>query len=191
MKKCLLFLFLIMLILIVNAGISYADIKRGFELSLYGGAIAASGGTILTVDKNREIKTEIAENGFTGGIRAAYNFNPYLAFEISFEPVSTNEHKIILTETSDVVSDEISEFEGFFHGNVTLHLLKGRFVPFVTAGGGWILFVDDASSAINYGGGLKIFILDRVALRFDVREFNTGYNGSIGQIRETNAGRLP
>lgn len=155
MKKCLLPLTVIMLIWNWNMNISYAGdvgIKRGLEFSLYGGTLSASDGTAITVDRNRKIKTEIEEEGKTGGIRAAYNFNPYIALEISFEPLSSNVHKVTLTDAGDVVSEEITEGEGFFYSDISIHLLKGRFVPFITVGGGWILFVDDTSFAYNYGG---------------------------------------
>lgn len=184
MKKCLLLLTVIMLIWNWNVNISYGGdvgIKRGLEFGLYGGSLSASNGAVIIVDKNREIKTEIEEEGKTGGIRAAYNFNPYVALEVSFEPLSTNVHKVTLTDAGDEVSEEITEGEGFFYSNLTIHLLKGRVVPFVTVGGGWILFVDDTSFAYNYGGGLKIFLLDKVALRFDVREFRADYHSSITQ----------
>ncbi len=184
MKRCLLLIFLIVIVWVGDIGISYAGIKRGIELSLYGGPLFARDGETHTVNQNREIKTEIEEEGYTGGIRAAYNFNPYLALEVSFEPLSTNVHKITLIDAGDEVSTEITEGEGFFYGNFTIHMLKGRVVPFVTAGGGWIMFVDDNSFAYNYGCGMKIFLFDRVALRLDVREFNTSYNGSISDIRE-------
>ena len=118
----------------------------------------------------------------------AYNYNPHFALEMSLGG-SSNDHTVRLMDSSinppyepEEVSTEETTDLLFFHGNGVIHLLKGRFVPFITAGVGWTAFIDELSFTVNYGGGLKFFITDKVALRLDIREFRTNLKGTIEQV---------
>jgi len=70
----------------------------------------------------------------------------------------------------------------FFYGNTILNILKGSFVPFVNIGAGWSLHSEEACYAFNYGGGLKFFITEKVALRIDACVFSTKHKGKIEQV---------
>ena len=55
--------------------------------------------------------------------------------------------------------------------NLVLHVLEGPIVPFFTAGGGIIGTVDQTLFAYNFGGGVKIFLTKKIAVRVDYREY--------------------
>jgi OOP family OmpA-OmpF porin len=71
--------------------------------------------------------------------------------------------------------------DGLYHFNAT-----ERFVPYVAAGVGGIYFDrsggNDNDPLVNYGGGLKYFITEAIALRGDVRHvisFDSTYNNLL------------
>jgi len=156
------------------------QVKRGPEIGVYGGALLAADGATQLIDGIGEIRTAIRDGGI-GGVRIGYNFHPRFGLDMSVGG-STNDHMVELWALGEQLSTEETTELFFLHGNGIFHLLKGRFVPFITAGLGWTAFVDDASFTANYGGGLKLFITERITLRFDVRELHTELEGTIGVV---------
>ncbi len=174
-----------MFLVLICPYLLYADIKQGAEFSFYGGRLLANGGiTGERADDSRTINTSI-NDGSAFGLRAGYNFNPFLGLEVTLGG-STNDYVFRLTDESmnppsDVSIEETTELF-FLHCNGVLHLLKGWFVPFVTAGIGGFAYVDDYSFSTNFGGGIKLFITDRIALRLDWRQYYSEVKGSTSPI---------
>ncbi|MCI0623194.1 MAG: outer membrane beta-barrel protein [Acidobacteria bacterium] len=161
---------------------SFAQIARGFELGAYGGTYSGRGaGGVRVLDRlrSREIRSEITD-GSTFGFRGAYHFNSYVGIELDADG-STNDHIAQLFDLNTEAATEHTNALFFAFGNGVVHLLKGRFAPYLTAGAGGMGFVDQGSLAINYGGGLKLFITKRLALRLDAREIRIGLNGTLEQ----------
>lgn len=77
-----------------------------------------------------------------------------------------------------------------FSGNVIVHLLRGKFIPFLAGGyGGFAVptedTVNEVQGAFNYGGGIKVFFpiegdsVNSWAFRFDVRNFAVGLEDAV------------
>lgn len=109
------------------------------------------------------------EIGF--GARYQYNFTERWAAEGSFLYTPTN---VELIQTGSEVSVDTS----YYNGNVVFNILPGRrFQPYVTGGAG-IAQLDVQSGgdtenqfAGNFGGGVSVFATDRIAFRFDARDY--------------------
>jgi hypothetical protein len=167
----------------------YASEKQGFELGVYWGSLDATGGISQQVDEDRDLNTQIVR-GSAAGLKAVYNFAYYHLAVETVLGVSTNDHTVRLFDSSLNWAHEPEEASiqkttelFFLNTNALLFPLGGVFSPFVTAGAGWIAFVDNAPVAINYGGGIRCILANRIVLRFDIRKFDTKLNGKIGQIR--------
>jgi len=93
-----------------------------------------------------------------------------------------------------VVSDtfagtiKFSATEAFLHANVVWHIVEvGRLVPYMTGGIGFMhsagesggVQVSETDFSVDFGGGIKYFITNQVALRMEVRDINT-------QLQDTN-----
>lgn len=171
------------LVFLLTVQTSEAGIRKGFEIGLYGGGSSVSGGKEHRIDSNRSVVSSIDEEGSAFGLRVGYNFTRYIGLDLSlggatnYYVFSENDY-----DTSGIVSaDHIIFFHtnGIFH---PVHLFEGRVVPYLTAGAGWALFAVNSGFTYNYGGGLKIFLTDRLALRLDVKECKVDINSSSGAI---------
>ena len=93
------------------------------------------------------------------GIRGSGFLTDYVGLEASVEVVPTGEGVTVLG----------------YQGNIVIHLAPHqRAVPFLTGGVGGITFTGGGDSetrlAGNVGVGLKAFVSERVALRFEARD---------------------
>lgn len=165
-----------------------AQVRRGFDLDFYSSYLWAQGGKTAVVDRSRarEVRTKI-DSGISSGARLTYNFNKHFGVEASAGG-STNNHLVRLFDSGSEVSVEDTNATFFLHGNGVLHLARGRVVPFLTAGAGAMAFVDQPALAVNYGGGVKVFLTRRVALRFDVRQYHARLNDTIEQVVPSRTG---
>lgn len=129
------------------------------------GAVTVSpffGGYVLDDDQREESRPMF-------GLRAGYNFTKSLGAEAMFG--------YSLTETKREYG--LREADMYRYGlDFLYHFMPdGTFVPFLAVGGGGTSFtISDTPSAenhyaglVNYGGGIKYFVADNVALRADVR----------------------
>lgn len=188
MKRFLFAASLCFLFLYARAGM--AEVKPGFEFGMYAGSMKANMGKTAVLDGTHTVETQ-TKDGQVYGFRLGYNANPHLGFEWDFG-VSTTPYNVTLYDNvflhpgdpkSDaIVSEEMSNQTFLTNINVVLHLLKGPIVPFITAGGGGVMTIDKTSFAYNYGGGLKIFLTKKLALRLDFREFRAKIKDNIEQI---------
>src|SRR3989304_2775860 len=87
-----------------------------------------------------------------------------------------------------IVSEEKTNAIFLTNLNIVLHLLKGPIIPFITAGGGGVMTIDKGSFAYNYGGGVKIFLTKKFALRLDFREYRAKLKDNIEQIDDVRPG---
>lgn len=169
-------------LILMTTSTSNSQIKKGFEIGVYGGSYPGSGaGGIRVLDRSRSrfIRSEI-ENGLVIGFRGAYHFNPFLGIEVDAGG-TTNDHIAQLYDLGSEAATEHTNALFFAFGNGVVHLLKGRVAPYVSAGAGGMGFVDQGSPAFNYGGGLKLFLNKRFALRIDAREVRVRLNGTLEQ----------
>jgi outer membrane beta-barrel protein len=88
-----------------------------------------------------------------------------------------------LQTTEGNIPGEYSLFN--FHGDVLYHFMpEGRFVPYVALGGGlsrteWPGY-DNSDAILVYGGGVKYFLNDRLALRGDIRQIFSFHPDGFG-----------
>ena len=99
------------------------------------------------------------------GLRGGYNFTGHWGAELVFG--------YVLTE-SNSTNQEVDQYR--YGVDALYHFMPERkLVPYIAAGFGGVtadnptLSVADRSGVFNYGGGLKYFVADSVALRGDVR----------------------
>jgi outer membrane beta-barrel protein len=173
-----------------------AGIRAGSgEFNVYGGQLSGDETTTNFRVSGRPLELEL-ESGITGGARFGYNFIPYLGIEGIFNFALNDVKGRVVGTTSSVEGD--SRIFGL-HANVVVqegkHILNGYVVPYVTAGIGVLNFDGDARGpigtfefnvidfAFNYGGGIKIFITDNFAFRFDVRLFDTKLENTNDRIK--------
>lgn len=115
------------------------------------------------------------DNGPVYGISLGYNFTKYIGVEASGEYISTKlDFSVPHSQSTDVAN---------FRLDGVLNLIPdGRLVPFVFAGVGYQTIdypkpiSNNASSAVDYGVGLKFFFTDELALRADVRSIHVFEN---------------
>jgi hypothetical protein len=150
-----------------------------FELNVYGGNLSAHGGTtkVLDVYSGREIRTEI-KNGIDFGARLIYQALPYLGLEVNFGS-SLNKYNARLIVWRDEISTENTTYLGFFLGNLLVQPVRGRFAPFLTFGVGVFAFIDSFAPTINFGGGIKFPLSDRISFRVDIRQYYTWLKDTI------------
>jgi opacity protein-like surface antigen len=168
---------------IVAVSSSQAQVRKGFELGFYAGAGSAKNDDktrVVDGRRAREIDASI-DDGIIAGVRAGYNFSRLFALELSVGG-TTNNYIVRLRSDGSLVSTEDTNALFFLHGNGMLHLTKGRVVPFVTGGAGAGAFIDKPALTANYGGGLKVFLTERFALRLDFRQYHTRLEDTIEQV---------
>lgn len=167
-KQSLIFLAVMLIVIFLSQQEAIAEVEKGWELEIYGGTMETDMGETFSVP-DRNIVTE-SEDGETFGLRLGYNFNPYLGLDWN-AAFSTARYEARLFDEDLAISEE--ETTGLFLTdlNLVLHLHRGSIVPFLTAGGGIIGTVDQTIFAYNYGGGIKIFLTEKIAIRVDYREY--------------------
>ena len=120
------------------------------------------------------------DNGFTFGLGGGYNFTRNLGAELFLNYINTDSDK-----TGADVDGYLYRLDGLYH-----FMPESKLVPYVAAGlGGITLDSDkggnDSSFLVNYGGGVKYFLTETIALRGDLRHvitFDDRYNNLIYTI---------
>lgn len=125
------------------------------------------------------------DTGVLTGFRLGYNFTPYIGVEAAWGWSSANAD--VFAKTDEIKYEAETDASQFlFNGNLILHLLPDSYiVPFVTAGLGLVRLggdelkelyeLEDASRtrfAPNWGGGVKVFLNENLAVRGDIQFFN-------------------
>jgi len=163
MKKILV-LFMSCLTLIAMAAPVSAEVQGGaFTFSpFFGGYV---------FDGTQHLNAAIAP-----GFRAGYNFTKNWSLEGGFTYVPLSSTNALVTTKGDQYN---------LRGELLYHLMpENRLVPFLALGGGWSktvnFFGDNADATLNYGGGVKYFINDWMALRGDVRHILSFHGSELG-----------
>jgi outer membrane beta-barrel protein len=119
------------------------------------------------------------ETNFAAGLGLGYNLTKHWGVEgrFTYAPLRSTA-PIITTKKGDQYS---------LKGELLYHFMPdNRLVPFVALGGGWsrttkLFGPENDDATIDYGGGVKYFITDWMALRGDVRHifsFHTSNQGA-------------
>ena len=145
---------------------AYSEIKEGsFEVSPFGGYNFFESDQNL---KNRPI---------LGG-RLGYNFTKHIGIEAVVESIYTrvDDRSITNTKEGEYRSPMNKVKLLFYHLDLVYHFMPdGKFNPFIVAGFGGANYrpriSDNDMGAFNVGVGAKYWLADRVALRFDVRDY--------------------
>lgn len=168
---------------------AFSQIESGFEVDPYVGRFRANGGGVKVIDarRSRSIRTVVDPDGVSVGLRAGYNLDQWFGIEVVFFG-ATNHYVADLRDLGASVSTTDNNALFFVMGNGVFHLLPGRVVPYLTAGAGILGTIEQASLAVNYGGGLKAFITKRVAVRLDGRQFRASLVDRLEQIVPTRDG---
>ena len=117
------------------------------------------------------------KDGFFLGFEYTFHFTTWLGTELDLALIPK-----VSVEASDL--GKLFDMDiRFFNANAVVHLLNGRFVPFVTAGIGIAdfssetidstQFINESDFAFNFGGGFKVFLTDTFLLRADIRDYRT------------------
>ena len=147
------------------------------------GTAAAEGGftQVLDARRARDIRTRVDENGTSVGLIVGGTFNRWIGAEM-LAAFATNHYLAELRDLASPVATLDNNLFTFFLGNAVIHLASGRVVPFVSAGAGVAGTVDNADLAYNYGGGVKLFLTRRLALRVDARQFLQDVTATLDQV---------
>ena len=152
----LIMLFGVILLSLGIAGNVAAENKSGsFTLSPFAGGYVFEG--------DQSIDDEV-----TYGIGLGYNLNEKWGLETVFNQVDTE-----YEGSGSDVDVSLYRLDALYH-----FLPSGKLVPYLAAGIGGIYMDPDAGEndtdfLANYGGGVKLFLVDAVALRADVRHIIT------------------
>lgn len=162
---------------------AFSQIQPGIEINPYVGRFSADGGIIKVIDqrRRREIRTAVEKDGTSFGFRGGYNLNRWLGIEGSFL-AATNNHTAVLSELGTVYSTTENNALMFVAGNGVFHLLSGRVAPYLTAGTGILGTIEKTSLAVNYGGGVKVFVGRRVAIRLDARQYRADLTDTLENL---------
>lgn len=154
MKKIFVFLVFVMMLSAVSTG--YAQVRAGsFTVSPNVGVYLFEG-------------NEDMNNNMSFGLRAGYNFTKYFGVEGFYNYVPTG-----VKNTNERLDYSGYGVEGLLH-----IFPNAKLVPFLAVGVGGIhysaAYQDTTENkkdkfAVDYGYGLKYFVSDNVALRFDIR----------------------
>jgi OOP family OmpA-OmpF porin len=117
------------------------------------------------------------ENGFTFGLGGGYNFTRNLGAEFFLNYINTESET-----TGQDVDGYLYRLDGLYH-----FMPESKLVPYIATGFGGITLDPDAGSndtsfSVNYGGGVKYFLSETIALRGDIRHvisFDDTYNNLI------------
>lgn len=161
---------------------AHADIKDGqVEISPFAGY------HVFESDQN-------LEDGLTYGIRLGYSFTRHWAVEgaVSMVNSSVNDTAIVganegqFRSPTDDVDLVLYQLDALYH-----FLPDNKFSPYIVGGYGAADYSPSISdkdmSAFNLGAGVKYWISDRLALRFDVRDHYVGevFDNSYHNISAT------
>jgi len=145
------------------------NLHRSFELTGYGGARVYDDDVVFL------------DSGFVVGVKAAWFPNANIGVEGTFSfsnadinleeaPAGSDIAEDVTAEDVDVTEVAINAIYQF------LFQPEQRVVPYFSAGVGQLVFdsddadFDEPNTSFNYGGGVKIWFTNRVALRLDVRD---------------------
>ena len=113
------------------------------------------------------------------GGRVGYNFTKYFGIEVAGQFIRTNLNDNLKLDNTEgqfgYPMDRVDLY--FYHIDAVVHLIPdGRINPFIVAGFGGANYSPSISNgggmpAFNVGAGVKVWLKDNIALRFDVQDY--------------------
>jgi|GEM_PF-6566406 len=159
---------------------------KRFELTLFGGMFFSD--------------DDFQENNGGGGVRFTYYFSDIFGIEggLGIIPVSSQ----LIIDGPDLLSIDTNAFT--YNGNVVVHFLRGRVMPFAVGGLGgttyhFASFLSTPSGefeskntetyfTLNYGGGVKFIVGRNIGLRADIRGYRIFNDSGDINMLETSGG---
>ncbi len=164
MKKAVIALVLVIL-MVIPLTAQAAEEAGNFTISPFIGG--------MTFDGSQDLDTALLF-----GIRGGYNFTNNLVLEGMFEYIDseTDEYR----NTDLALEGRTRSVDVYRYGLDLLYqfMPEKRLIPFLTIGAGGMTLngpsnpddLDETNFAVNFGGGLKYYLTERLALRGDVRD---------------------
>jgi hypothetical protein len=155
----------------------------GGELGIFAGTASGDAGLVQVLDarRSRSIRTSVDDRGTSVGLVFGGNFNPFIGVEmLTF--FATNHYRAQLFDLGSERSSLDNNLFVFLMGNVVAHFAPGRVVPLISGGLGLAGTVDNSDRAYNFGGGVKLFVVPRVAIRVEGRRFVQLVTTTLGQV---------
>lgn len=169
---------------------SVAGFSQVGEISVSGGASRFSGGSPGTVDTSPTSAEIDVKGGFRLDLRLTLNTYRFFGHEVGYG-YSRSTYEI--PGSGDV---SVPVHQGYYDFLVYATPEGSRIRPFAAGGAQFSSFFPPGASAsygnqitkfgINYGGGIKVKVSPMFAIRFDVRQYNTGHPFEF----ENRSGRL-
>lgn len=187
MKRTLSYFLVAAAALVLARPLSAQDRSGTWEISGFGGGYF--GGTLYagsTALFNRDVHIGTAP---TYGARLGYNINRVFGLEFGWSQAKPDIHG----SGSDQLFGENVKLgtlkSDVIEGNFVFNLTHGRVIPYLTIGAGAMIFdasvpgfsgSSDTRFVGNFGGGVKMFMTPRLALRIDGR-YRSAYISSGDQ----------
>ncbi len=128
------------------------------------------------------------EKDAVGGLGIGYNITDHWAAEAMFT-YGKFDHEYFTFESCGCAQDDVESYMA--RGDILYHFQPDqKLVPYLAVGGGIVRvegdhYEDDTYGIINYGGGLKYYFNDNIALRGDIRHIfgpEDSYNNVAGLV---------
>jgi outer membrane beta-barrel protein len=126
-------------------------------------------------------------NSIVYGGRAGYHLLEYVEVEGTVGLTHVVRPAEIVESLFGLALEEEDFHMLFYAMNANLLLLPGRqMVPFLTIGAGSSIMQGQTESSMNYGVGTNFFVKQRVACRFEFRNYSFGSGSSSARRNNTN-----
>ena len=126
-------------------------------------------------------------NSIVFGGRVGYHLLEYVEVEGSVGLTHVVRPAEIVESLFGLALEDEDFYMLFYAMNANLLLLPGRqMVPFLTIGAGSSIMQGQTESSINYGVGTNFFVKQRVACRFEFRNYSFGSGSSSARRDNTN-----
>ena len=126
-------------------------------------------------------------NSLVIGGRLGYNVLEFLEIEGSVSWTHVVRPAEIVESLFNLALEEEDFYMVYYSFNANLKVLPGRqMVPFVTIGAGSSIMQGQTETSINYGAGINFFVKQKVAFRFEFRDYQFDYGTSSARRKNTN-----
>lgn len=126
-------------------------------------------------------------NSLVLGGRLGYNVLEFLEVEGSIGWTHVVRPAEIVESLFNLALEEEEFYMLSYAFNANIKVLPGRqMVPFLTLGAGSNIMQGETETAINYGAGINFFVKQKVAFRFEFRNYRFDYGTSTARRDNTN-----
>ena len=126
-------------------------------------------------------------NSLVLGGRLGYNVLEFLEVEGTLGWTHVVRPAEIVESLFNLALEEEDFYMLFYSFNSNIKVLPGRqMVPFVTLGVGSAIMQGETETAINYGAGINFFVKQKVAFRFEFRNYRFDSGASNARRNNTN-----